>query len=358
MKEKLLVISFMMIIFSLMFLNIFSKKEEISYYERRKLAKLPDITISGLLNKESTSDLDSYVADHFLFRNDFRKLKIDIETLLGKTDVNDLFYYQNHYFKYENKYDKEQIYKFTEKINYIYDNYLKDMNVYYSIIPEKNYYLNSNKYKKFAYDNLFEQMKNINNKITYIDITDTINLDSYYYTDHHLRQDKIIQAINKLATNLDFHVDDNYRIEEYYPFYGTYYGQLLVKKEGEKLNILHNDIIDNATVDNIQNDYHKVYDYDKFGTVDSYDIFLSGATAYEEIINNNVDDGKELIIFRDSYTSSFAPLMLSGYKKITLIDLRYGNLEYLMSKIDLRNQDVLFLYSTSIINNSDILRVY
>lgn len=358
MKEKLLVISFMMIIFSLMFLNIFSKKEEISYYERRKLAKLPDITISGLLNKESTSDLDSYVADHFFLRNDFRKLKIDIETLLGKTDVNDLFYYQNHYFKYENKYDKEQIYKFTEKINYIYDNYLKDMNVYYSIIPEKNYYLDNDKYKKFAYDNLFEQMKNINNKITYIDITDTINLDSYYYTDHHLRQDKIIQTINKLATNLNFYVDDNYRIEEYYPFYGTYYGQLLVKKEGEKLNILHNDIIDNATVYNIQNDYHKVYDYDKFGTVDSYDIFLSGATAYEEIINNNVDDGRELIIFRDSYTSSFAPLILSGYKKITLIDLRYGNLEYLMNKIDFHNQDVLFLYSTSIINNSDILRVY
>ena len=78
MKEKLLVISFMLIIFSLMFLNIFSKKEEISYYERRKLAGLPEITISGLLNKESTSDLDSYVADHFFLRNDFRKLKIDI----------------------------------------------------------------------------------------------------------------------------------------------------------------------------------------------------------------------------------------------------------------------------------------
>lgn len=358
MKEKLLVISFMIVIFGFMFLNIFSEKEEISYYERRKLARLPDITISGLLNKESTSNLDSYVADHFFFRNNFRKLKIDIETLLGKTDVNDLFYYKNHYFKYENKYDEEQIYKFTEKINYIYNNYLKDMNVYYSIIPEKNYYLDNYKYKKFAYDSLFEQMKNIGNKITYIDITNTINLDSYYYTDHHLRQDKIIEAVNKIASNMNFYVDDSYKVEEYYPFYGTYYGQLLVKKDGEKLNILHNDIIDNAIVYNIENNYDKIYDYKKFGTVDSYDIFLSGATAYEEIINNNIDNGKELIIFRDSYASSFAPLMLNGYKKITLIDLRYGNLEYLMDKIELNNQDVLFLYSTSIINGSNVLRVY
>ncbi len=358
MKEKLLVISFMLIIFSIMLLNIFSKKEEISYYERRKLAVLPNITLNSLLNKESTAELDGYIADHFIFRNDFRKLKIDIEFLLGKTDVNNLFYYNNHYFKYENIYDEKQINKFTEKINYIYDNYLKDMNVYYSIIPEKNYYLDSSKYKKFDYNSLFKNMDNINKEITYIDITDTIDLNSYYYTDHHLKQDKINKAIQKLSTIMNFYVDDNYRIEEYHPFYGTYYGQLLIKKEGESLNILHNDIIDKATVYNIQSEYDKIYDYLKFGTVDSYDIFLSGATAYEEIINNNIEDGKELIIFRDSYTSSFAPLMLNGYKKITLIDLRYGNLNYLMDKIELNNQDILFLYSTSIINGSDVLRVY
>ncbi len=358
MKEKILVIGFMLIIFGFMFLNIFSKKEKISYYERRKLATLPDITLTSLLNKESTGFLDEYIADHFVFRNNFRKLKIDTEILLGKIDINDLFYYNNHYFKYENEYDDKQINKFTEKINYIYDNYLKDMNVYYSIIPEKNYYLDNSKYKKFDYSSLFKNMDNITKEITYIDITDTVDLNSYYYTDHHLKQDKIIKAIQKLSTIMNFYFDDNYKIEEYQPFYGTYYGQLLVKKEGENLNILHNDTIDQATVYNIQRDYNKVYDYDKFGTVDSYDIFLSGATAYEEIINNNVDDEKELIIFRDSYASSFAPLMLNGYKKITLIDLRYGNLEYLMDKIKLSNQDVLFLYSTSIINNSDILRVY
>ncbi len=358
MKEKLLVISFMVIIFSFMFLNIFSKKEEISYYERRKLATLPDITLTSLLNKESTESLDSYIADHFVFRNDFRKLKIDVENILGKIDVNDLFYYQNHYFKYENKYDEKQTQKFTEKINYIYDNYFKGLNAYYSIIPEKNYYLDNDKYKKFAYNTLFEQMENINNKITYIDITNTVNLDSYYYTDHHLKQDKIINTVAKMAKDMNFYFDDNYQVEEYYPFYGTYYGQLLIKKEGEKLNILHNDIIDAATVYNIQSNYNKIYDNEKFGTVDSYDIFLSGATAYEEIINNNIDDGKELIIFRDSYASSFAPLMLSGYKKITLIDLRYGNLEYLMDNITINNQDILFLYSTSIINGSDVLRVY
>lgn len=358
MKEKILVISFMIVIFAFMFFNIFSKKEEISYYERRKLTDLPDITLTGLLNKESTTELDEYIADHFIFRNNFRKLKTDTEILLGKTDINDLFYYKNHYFKYEKVYNEKQINKFTEKINYIYDNYLKGMNVYYSIIPEKNYYLDSDKYKKFDYNSLFKNMDNINKQIIYIDITDTIDLNSYYYTDHHLKQDKIIKAIQKLSTIMNFSFDDNYKIEEYYPFYGTYYGQLLIKKDGEKLNILHNNIIDNATVNNIQSDYDKIYDDKKFGTVDSYDIFLSGATAYEEIINNNIESGKELIVFRDSYASSFAPLMLSGYKKITLIDLRYGNLEYLMDKIELNNQDILFLYSTSIINGSDVLRVY
>lgn len=358
MKEKIFVIIFMLIIFSTFMLNIFAEKKEISISERRKLAKLPEITVKNLLNKEATTNIENYVADHFVLRDALRGIKTNIEFLLNKSDVNDLFYYKGHYFKYESEYNERQINKFSEKINYIYDNYFQGMKVYYSVIPEKNYYLDSSKYKKFNYDNLFDGLNNINKNITYIDIIDTINLDSYYYTDHHLRQDKIVPIIEQLSRVMDFEFKDDYNIQIYEPFYGSYYGQLPVKNNGEKLYLLKNSVIENASVYNIENNYNKVYNYDKFGTVDSYDIFLSGATPYIEITNNNIKDDKELIIFRDSYASSFAPLMINGYKKITLIDLRYGNLTALLEKITLNNQDVLFLYSTSLINGSDVLKVF
>ncbi len=356
MKEKIFVIVFMIIIFTTCLFNIFTKKQDISLYERRKLASNINITFEGLLNKELTNDIDKYVADHFILRDKLRSIKVNFEFLLNKSDVNNLFYYKGQYFKYEDKYSERQINNFVDKINYIYDNYFENMNVYLAVIPEKGYYLNNSKYKKFAYDKLFKTLEGINNNIKYIDITNTIALDSYYYTDHHLRQDKLLPTIKKMANIMNFEFNNDYSIDKYEPFYGAYFGQLPIKNKGEKLYVLNNEVTKNATVYNIENSYNKIYEYSKFGTIDSYDIFLSGATAYEELYNNSEKKDKELIIFRDSYTSSFAPLILEGYSKITLIDIRYGNLSYLMDKININNQDVLFLYSTSLINGSDVLR--
>ena len=66
---------------------------------------------------------------------------------------------------------------------------------------------------------------------------------------------------------------------------------------------------------------------------------------------------KELIIFRDSFASSLAPLLLPYYKKITLIDLRYGDIEKMEPLVDFKKADVIFLYSTLTINNAHLLKV-
>ena len=88
-----------------------------------------------------------------------------------------------------------------------------------------------------------------------------------------------------------------------------------------------------------------------------YDIFLSGAKSLLTIYNPKALNNKELIIFRDSFGSSIAPLMLKGYSKITLVDLRYLSTDLLSNYIDFStNQDVLFLYNIVILNNSYMLK--
>lgn len=62
--------------------------------------------------------------------------------------------------------------------------------------------------------------------------------------------------------------------------------------------------------------------------------------------------GKELLLFRDSFGSSIAPLLLENYSKITLIDLRYLSKDILENYIEFENQDVLFLYSTLVLNQN------
>jgi hypothetical protein len=90
--------------------------------------------------------------------------------------------------------------------------------------------------------------------------------------------------------------------------------------------------------------------------MDAYDVFLSGATALTTIENPHNVTGKELIIFRDSFGGSIAPLLLEEYSKITLVDTRYINSVLLPDYVDFHGQDVLFLYSTLVVNSSNILK--
>jgi len=62
------------------------------------------------------------------------------------------------------------------------------------------------------------------------------------------------------------------------------------------------------------------------------------------------------VLFRDSFGSSLAPLLIEFYSKITLIDMRYINSNNYLEMIEFDNQDVLFLYSTLIVNNSSTLK--
>ena len=61
----------------------------------------------------------------------------------------------------------------------------------------------------------------------------------------------------------------------------------------------------------------------EFNNDDPYDLFLSGPEMLIEIENDKAITDKELIIFRDSFGSSLSPLLVSAYKKVIIVDLRY-----------------------------------
>ncbi|MBR6635258.1 MAG: hypothetical protein IKL41_06515, partial [Clostridia bacterium] len=74
------------------------------------------------------------------------------------------------------------------------------------------------------------------------------------------------------------------------------------------------------------------------------------------IDNPNAKTDKELVLFRDSFGSSIAPLLATGYSKVTVVDIRYVQSAILGRFINFENADVLFLYSTLVLNNSETLK--
>lgn len=356
MKNKILTILFCIFIFGFMVLNLLTKNLEVSESERRYLAVLPELTMENIFNRSITDNLETYLTDHFVFRDTFRSIKTLFNlNIFNKKDTNNLYYKDNHIFKIEYPLKEDKVKNFSNKMNLIYDNYLKGMNVYLSIIPDKNYYSNDD-YLSLDYDKLINIVNdNINNNIQYIDITKSLKLDDYYYTDIHWKQENLSNVINTLSINMKFNIMTNYKENKYEGFKGTYYGQLGLNVEKDTLTYLTNDIIDNSVVTELDGKQTKVYEIESLGKMDSYDVFLNGPTPLLEI-SGNADSEKELIIFRDSFTSSLAPLLLNGYKKIILVDLRYLNSNLLSQYIEFNNQDVLLLYNTTIINNSDMIK--
>jgi hypothetical protein len=101
----------------------------------------------------------------------------------------------------------------------------------------------------------------------------------------------------------------------------------------------------------------EVYDMEKAEGKDPYELFLSGNQPYVRITNPANPEGKRLVVFRDSFGSSIAPLLAQGYSEVILLDLRYLSSAFVGKVgIDFRNADVLFLYSTLLLNSSTGMR--
>lgn len=152
---------------------------------------------------------------------------------------------------------------------------------------------------------------------------------------------------------MNINLNNNYEEKLITNFVGVYAGQLPINKENDEIKILTNNILENCRVYNYEtNKTTKIYNMDQINSIDKYDIYLSGAVSLLSIENPESKTEKELIVFRDSFASSFVPLLVDGYRKITMIDTRYISPKILGNYIEFSNQDILFLYSTSVINNS------
>lgn len=362
-KNKIVSVSFIMLICGFMLANIVIPDNELSYSERRRLITIPNFSAHKLLGGELFDEYEKYSLDQFVFRDAFRELKaLTKYYLFNQKDNNNIYIINGIIEKMEYKLNEKSVINAAEKLNEVYEKYLKGKNVNYAIIPDKSYFIaEQNGYLTLNYDRMLEIMQQNTRNMKHINLFDMLSIEDYYKTDIHWRQEKIIKIADLLLYELGSDAkasNTEFTKHKLYPFFGSYYGQAVLRLEPDTMFYLSNRIIENAVVlDYESNTTSKVYSEDLFKGMDSYDVFLSGAKPLITIYNEECKNNKELLLFRDSFGSSIAPLMLEGYSKITLIDLRYISTDLLGDYIDFsQEQDVLFLYNTQILNNSSMFK--
>lgn len=367
-KVKNVVVSvlFVGLILCLFLFSVLKKPSEISKSERRKLAQFPAISYEALESGKFMDNFDKYSLDQFVGRDWFRQLKASVLFyVFRQKDNNNIYLADGQVSKYYNQISKESVVDAGKKFNKLYNQYLKEMNVYYSIIPDKNYFIaEKNGYPSVDYQEFEKYLTStMNTKMKYISLFNSLEENDYYATDIHWRQEKIGKVVETLGKEMGFSPNPNYTLHELSPFYGVYYGQSALPIEGEKLYYLTNEAIENAKVyelneNTLSMEESQIYDESDFENVDPYDIFLSGPRPLFVIENENASTEKELILFRDSFGSSLAPLLVESYRKITIIDLRYIGSPLLKDYVEFKpGQDVLIIYCTDILNDSSLLKV-
>lgn len=356
----ILLVSMFVCSFSILFILL--PKKEYSIAERRPLIELPNIYEQETINNHFMEEFENYVADHFPFRETFRELKsLFLFNVFNSKDKEGLYFAEGHISKMETEVNENMLEHASKIFNKVYDQEIKNKNnnVYFSIVPDKNYYLaKENGYLSMDYKKIVDIIIKKNNFAEYIDIFNVLNLEDYYCTDTHWKQENIIKVADylndKMGNNLQVDISYNEHIVET-PFYGVLKGQLAYPFKADTIKYLTSPIIENSQVLYYGSGKAKrgeIYDFEALQGKDPYELFLSGVEPLIVIQNDNSTEEKELVLFRDSFGSSIAPLLINNYRKITIIDLRYINSDILGEYVNIQNSDVLFLYSVTILNNS------
>ncbi len=359
MKGKIFFIIFISTWVLLILLNFLVPKQVFSEQENRYLAKVPKFNLSDLVNGEYSESLNNYINDHFILRNFWLKLNSFLQLSTGRTENNGVYIGKDNYlfdkFQY-GKSEKDNL----EKIAYSINNFADTINIpVYFLLAPNSMYINGDKLPNnldiYDQNDVIEEFyKKINtSKIKTIETTSTLlelnkKIQLYYKTDHHMTSEGAyilyVEFCNaakiKPVPLAEFKrevVSNN--------FLGTLDSKAQVpNQECDEIVVYKNDINQNIVGEYDGVTYPSMFNSEYLNKKDKYSYFLNGNNAKVKI-KTQVNNGKKLLVIKDSYAHIVAQFLCQNYEEVHFIDPRYYKVsicEYIEQE---RITDVLFLYN-------------
>ena len=343
---------FLAVLFGFSLLHLALPDREVSRSERRRLAQLPPLS-SGFSDK-----LEEYMLDQFPLREQLRTVNSLMRLYgLGQADIHGIYLQGGGAFRMDGPLQEKQVRHAAAVFSAVQEKYFPSLPAHYVIVPDKNAKAETSRPRLDT-----ETMRGIVREalpgMTEIDIWDLLSADDYYKTDPHWRQERLLPVAAAICEALGADAPGTFTEKTLSPFYGAYYGQAALPMAPDTLTYLESADTKAAEVTGPELDgAQPVYRPELLDGTDGYDVFLSGAQAVLTVTSPNVHNGRHLVLFRDSFGSSLAPLLLGSFERITLVDLRYISAARLTDYADLSDAtDVLYLCSTAVWNNGGTLR--
>jgi len=313
--------------------SLFTLKKPLAFSENenRYLQQFPRLSVTNLINGRLVSDIEDYINDQFPYRDTLVGLKTQVDILLGKTKINDIYISEDGYLipafikRNDTKKIIDTLNSFVKSNEVSVDLMLvpNSIEIYRDKLPINDETNDGLKEIQYIYNSFLGNTIDVTK--SFLKVKDSINL--YYKTDHHWTTYGAFYAYEQYlrSQRLPLKSLSNYRIKEVTnSFYGTSYSKAnYYNIEADKIYLFEdynhyfvNYIVENKTETSL-------YNYDYLNKKDKYSIFLDNNHALIEIENLNSISQDNLLLIKNSYGNSFAPFIAADYKKTSVIDLRY-----------------------------------
>jgi hypothetical protein len=339
--KKITVAFFALILFALPILSALFFPPEFSENENRSLARFPALSLRSVETERFMTGFESWVDDHFAFREQWIVLKNSVERLLGKKEISGVFTAEDQMMQVWRDYDESITAAFLTAI----DNYAKrypDTPTYMILAPTSQEiyadklppFVSVDSQKGFI-DQAFAALPDVTGVNVLPVLEQAKNSYIYYRTDHHWTSYGAYLAYVQAAKQLGLIPYDlsAFRVEHAASdFRGTLYSKTLDQSvTPDVIDIYSLSAGDPAVameITNVDTTRHDgLYFREYLGKKDKYSLFLGEMVPCIDI-ETDVENGGSLLIFKDSYAQALIPFLTKHYSRITVLDLRYFNVAY------------------------------
>ena len=346
-SNYMLIILFLMFIFTIPILTVKNRNTETSNIENRTLAEKPVMTKASLLSGEYFNDFEEYFSDHIIGRNTWIKSHTAINMdILRKKNINDIVLAKEDillpYFTEEllenSKKNLKNLPVMIDKLKLL-DQTTKDYGGEFMFVgvPSQSSFFEDKylDYMKPPKDYFKENEKRFfggldKEGIGYTNMYDVFmedyNPDYYFKTDHHFSFLGAFRTYQEIIKNLDMNplrLDEmNFKTLDK-PILGSRNRQIyFLKDTNERMQIGYpKEEIEYKKTTNGE-DSPKLYFVDQDERPNYGEVYMGGDKS-EIVIETDRPELKSVLIFGDSFTNALEPLLYYHFDETRILDLRH-----------------------------------
>lgn len=338
------------------------KDQTFSNLENRMLAQKPEISWTNIVSGRFMKQYEEYQSDQFPGRNFWIQIKTMADTISGKREENGVFNARDDYLMADIAVpDKAMLEENLTAMKEFAVRY-QDVGMHIMLVPNSaNIYKSKLPALAVTADQgamLDDVRSRLGEGFDWIDTEKTMkehrDEEIYYHTDHHWTTLGAYYAFQDAKEQLGIAGEEQIKMKAYgvsNNFNGTLSamsGYQTGYKEAIYIYLPEGEKTPEYVVNYVeeQKKTGSLYDSSKLDERDQYGVFLGGNHALVEI-KTTAEQGKRLLIIKDSYANCFIPFLVPYYREIMVMDPRYysGDIEKLMTEN--RIDSVLFLYNAN-----------